>query len=178
MDVGAVISNVGSLAGALGLVELIKFFVSRKDKKQERIEDRDDSIDKLRTELKQHLIDVNANWKATYCDKNAQAIADVAQAVTEIKSTALLTREDIAQMKEQNLNVGYAVNGIIHDRIIHNVDVYIERGGITQEELATLKSMYDPYRKLGGNGAVETAYDIASKLPVITKNEAIARDNR
>lgn len=176
MDFGALVANIGSLAGALGVVELIKFFVSRKDKKQERKEDREDSVNNLRVELKRHLTDVNADWKATYCDKNAAAIKEVSQDVIDIKDTAILTREDIAQMKEQNLNMGFAINGIIHDRIIHNVDSYIERGGITQEELATLQSMYVPYSKLGGNGAVETAWKIANDLPVIPKCEALKRD--
>lgn len=178
MDFGALVTNIGSLAGALGIVELIKFFVSRKDKKQERKEDKEAAVDNLRKELKQHLIDVNAGWKETYCDKNSKAINELSDVCLQLKDNVVLLTENISQMQEYNTNVGDAVKGIIHDRILHNVDGYIERGGITHEELATLKSMYDPYKNLGGNGDVETAYNIALKLPVITKNDALERDNR
>lgn len=178
MDFGALVTNIGSLAGALGIVELIKFFVSRKDKKQERKEDKEAAVDNLRKELKQHLIDVNAGWKETYCDKNSKAVAELSEVTVQLKDNILLLTENISQMQEYNTNVGDAVKGIIHDRLLHNVDCYIERGGITHEELATLKSMYDPYKSLGGNGDVETAYNIALKLPVITKNDALERDNR
>ena len=177
MDFGELVANIGSLAGALGIVELIKFFVGRKDKKQERKEDRENDVDSLRKELKQHLIDVNAGWKETYCDKNSKAVAELSEVTVQLKDNIVLLTENISQMQEYNTNVGDAVKGIIHDRLLHNVDGCIERSGITHEELATLKSMYDPYKKLGGNGDVETAYNVAMKLPVITKNEAIERDN-
>ena len=181
MNFFTALQNFGALVGAFGVVELIKFFVTRKDKKQERQEDRADDIGNLRTELKKHLEDTNADWKTTYCDKNAQAIAQVAKELSELGSkltdNVLLLTNTVTEIKDNNVNIGDAINGIIHDRIIHNVDVYIERGGITQDELATLTSMYDPYRKLGGNGNVKTAYEIAAKLPIITKEQAIKRDN-
>lgn len=181
MDFLQAAQNFGALVGAFGVVELIKFFVSRKDKKQERQEDRADDIGNLRVELKKHLEDTNADWKTTYCDKNAQAIAQVARELSELGTkltdNVLLLTNTVSDIKEYNSNIGDAINGIIHDRIIHNVDGFIERGGITQDELATLTSMYEPYRKLGGNGNVQTAYEIAVKLPIITKEQAIKRDN-
>lgn len=181
MDILQALQNFGALVGAFGVVELIKFFVLRKDKKQERQEDRVDDIGNLRTELKKHLDDTNASWKETYCDKNAKAIADVATELSDLGAklteNVLLLTNTVTEIKENNSNIGDAINGIIHDRIIHNVDSFIERGGITQDELATLTSMYEPYRKLGGNGNVQTAYDIAAKLPIITKEQAIKRDN-
>lgn len=181
MDFLTAAQNFGALVGAFGVVELIKFFVSRKDKKQERQEDRADDIGNLRTELKKHLDDTNADWKTTYCDKNAKAIADVAKELsdlgTKLTDNVLLLTNTVTEIKENNSNIGDAINGIIHDRIIHNVDGFIDRGGITQDELATLTSMYEPYRKLGGNGNVQTAYEIAAKLPIISKEQAIKRDN-
>lgn len=181
MDFLQAAQNFGALVGAFGVVELIKFFVSRKDKKQERKEDRADDIGNLRTELKKHLDDTNADWKTTYCDKNAKAIADVAKELsdlgTKLTDNVLLLTNTVTEIKENNSNIGDAINGIIHDRIIHNVDGFIDRGGITQDELATLTSMYEPYRKLGGNGNVQTAYEIAAKLPIISKEQAIKRDN-
>ena len=180
MDFWQLAQNFGALVGAFGVVELIKFFVSRKDKKQERKEDRADDIGNLRKELKQHLVDTNAGWKEQYCDKNAQAIEQIAKQLsdlgTKLTDNVILLTESVTEIKENNANIGDAINGIIHDRIIHNVDGFIERGGITHEELSTLTSMYAPYQKLGGNGNVKTAYEIAVKLPIITKEQAMKRD--
>lgn len=95
--------------------------------------------------------------------------ADIKDITKELKDT-------MVEMNAYSKNIGLAVNGIIHDRIIKNVDEYIDRNGITIEEISTLKSMYYPYKNLGGNGDVETAFEQACKLPVITKEEAIDRD--
>ena len=37
--------------------------------------------------------------------------------------------------------------------------------------------MYYPYKKLGGNGDVETAFEQAIKLPILTKQEATQKDD-
>lgn len=60
---------------------IIQFFVTRKDKKKEDAKtDHDEAIKK---ELKDHLTNVNDKWKETYCDKNAQAIAELTKEVKQ-----------------------------------------------------------------------------------------------
>ena len=185
MNFLTVAQNFGALVGAFGVVELIKFFVTRKDKKQERQEDKAENkmVDTLRSEFKEGLDKREATGKERF-DINSRQIKDNAAKIDEVidissqlKDNVVLLTENIAQIQAYNINVGDAMKGIIHDRIIHNVDGFIERGGITAEEISTLKSMYEPYKKLGGNGDVQTAYDIAVKLPVITKEAAFKRDN-
>ena len=185
MDFLTVAQNLGALVGALGIVELIKFFVSRKDHKEERKEDKAENkiADTLRKEFKDGLDKREATGKERFdinsksIKENSQKIDEVIDISSQLKDNILLLTENISQMQEYNTNVGDAMKGIIHDRIIHNVDGFIERNGITSEEISTLKSMYLPYKKLGGNGDVETAYDIAVKLPIITKETAMNRDN-
>lgn len=180
----AIMQNLGSVVGALGIVELIKFFVSRKDKKQERKEDKEENsmANTLRKEFSKGLDEREATGKERFdinskqIKENAAKIDEVIEISSQLKDNILLLTENISQMQEYNTNVGDAMKGIIHDRIIHNVDSFIERGGITQEEVATLKSMYVPYKKLGGNGDVETAFDIAVKLPIIPKQDALTKD--
>lgn len=185
MDFLTLAQNLGTLAGALGIVELIKFFVTRKDRKQERKEDKAENkmADALRIEFKEGLDKREATGKERFdinskqIKENAAKIDEVIDISSQLKDNVVLLTENISQMQEYNVNVGDAMKGIIHDRIIHNVDGFIERGGITAEEISTLKSMYEPYKRLGGNGDVATAYDIAVKLPVLTKEQAMKRDN-
>ena len=60
---------------------IIQFFINRKDKQKEDAKvDHDEEIKK---EMKDHLTNVNDKWKIDYCDKNAKAIADLAQEVRD-----------------------------------------------------------------------------------------------
>ena len=60
---------------------IIQFFINRKDKQKEDAKvDHDEEIKK---EMKDHLTNVNSKWKEDYCDKNAKAIADLAQEVRD-----------------------------------------------------------------------------------------------
>lgn len=172
-DLLLVIVGGGTVAA---LLKFIEFLIQHRTHKKERIEDRQDDVGNLRKELKQHLVDENSKWKEQYCDRNAQSIDELKEVSSQLKDNVILLTDTITSMKEYNINVGDAVQGIIHDRILHNVDCYIARQGITKEELTTLKSMYRPYKKLGGNGDVETAYEIVTDLDVISKDEAAKRD--
>jgi len=43
---------------------------------------------------------------------------------------------------------------------------YIERGWITKDEYETMKELYDPYIKLGGNGSGKKIMSEVEKLPI------------
>ena len=43
---------------------------------------------------------------------------------------------------------------------------YIERGWITKDEYETMKELYDPYIKLGGNGSGKKIMAEVEKLPI------------
>lgn len=172
-DILLVLCSGATIAAVLKFIE---FLISHKTHKEEHKEDIDNKLDDVRTELKDHLTDVNRQWKLDYCDKNAQGIEELTQVSKELKDNVIVLTNTTADMKEYDKTLGTAVNGIIHDRIIHNVNEYINRKAITIEEISTLKSMYYPYKKLGGNGDVETAFEQAIKLPVVTKEEAIELD--
>ena len=172
-DLILVLAGGGALGVTLKFIEfLIDHFAKRKDRK----EDKKDALGSLRTELKQHLVDVNQGWKKDYCDRHFEAIGELKEVSGQLKDNVILLTETVTAMKDYNVHVGSAVQGMIHDRIIHNVDCYIARGSITREELTTLKSMYEPYKALGGNGDVAQAYEIASDLDIVTKEEAARLD--
>jgi len=179
------------------LLKFIEYLIEHKTHIKERAEDRKEKkdeqskkeIEDLRNEMKEGLDQREATGKERF-DIHSKAITDITQQINELlsisnqlKDNVVLLTKNISQiqdyninMQEYNTNVGKAINGIIHDRIVHNVDIFVERNGITSEEISTLKSMYYPYKKLGGNGDVETAFEIAVKLPPITKEEAVKRD--
>lgn len=172
-DIVLILAGGGALAAMLKFIE---FLIDHHTKRRDRKEDKKDALGNLRTELKDHLTNVNLDWKRDYCDKHFEAIGELKEVSGQLKDNVILLTQTVTSMKEYNVHVGSAVQGIIHDRIIHNVDCYIARGAITREELSTLKSMYEPYKALGGNGSVKDAWDIASDLPVITKEEAAKLD--
>ena len=57
--------------------------------------------------------------------------------------------------------------GLAHDRIIYLCMAYIERGSITQDEHENICIfLYEPYKELGGNGAIKRLMEEINKLPV------------
>ncbi len=163
----------------VGLLKFVEFLIKRKDEKQIRQEDKaekkDEKIEDLRKEFRDGLDEREKTGKWRF-EENSTKIDKLFEISSDLKDNVLLLTTNISQMQDYNVHVGDAMKGIIHDRIVHNVDVFIERNGITNEEISTLKSMYYPYKKLGGNGDVETAFETATKLPPITKEEAMRRD--
>lgn len=71
--------------------------------------------------------------------------------------TALLQRRDTkAQM----------LKGLGHDRICYLGESYVKRGYITKDEYENLHDyLYQPYKKLGGNGTAEKVMQEVEKLP-------------
>lgn len=58
--------------------------------------------------------------------------------------------------------------GLGHDRIIYLGMKYIENGEITQGEYENLqKYLYEPYKKMGGNGMAERLMEEVKKLKVV-----------
>ena len=56
--------------------------------------------------------------------------------------------------------------GIGHVELVYYGMQYIERGWITKDEYETLKELYDPYIKLGGNGSGKKIMAEVEKLPI------------
>lgn len=58
--------------------------------------------------------------------------------------------------------------GLGHDRIMALGMKYIERGKITQGEYENLyKYLYEPYKKMGGNGSAERLMREVDKLEIV-----------
>ena len=65
--------------------------------------------------------------------------------------------------------------GLAHDKIMYLGSKYIERGRITQGEYENLyKYLYEPYKKMGGNGTAERLMTEVNRLPIVSGSDAFS----
>jgi len=181
-----------TVIGSGAIFTFLQFLITRHDTKQEKA--KNNEIDSLRVELKDHLTNTNANWKETYCDRNFQMIDNLSkemregladreerglarykeheETINELKEAVLQLVQNDTEMKEYMKAIGESLTGLSHDKILYLSNKYTKRGAITLREKATLKSIYEPYKKLGGNGDCEVAFNYISKLPIVSEDKA------
>ena len=69
-----------------------------------------------------------------------------------------------------------ALLGLLHEKLIEKCDYYIDRGFITEGEMRDLDHyLYDPYKKLGGNGLVEALHQ--SLMDILKIREDTTNEN-
>lgn len=191
-----IIQIIITIIGSGAVFSFLQFLINRHDVKEEKKDNNE--IDNLRQEMKQHLINVNDNWKKTYCDRNYQRVEDLTkevreglkeredkglerynehrETINELKQAILQLVENDTNMKNYMETIGESLMGLSHDRIIQLSDKFSERGAITLREKATLKSIYNPYKKLGGNGDCAEAFEYVNNLPVVSEEKAKRMD--
>ena len=68
---------------------------------------------------------------------------------------------------EKNSTEKEMLMGLGHDRIMFLGMKYIERGWITKDEYENLSAyLYEPYKKLGGNGSAHRIMNEVDQLPI------------
>lgn len=179
------------------LFGFFQFLITRYDKKKN--EKKKSLADGLRKEFKANLDNSNEDWKKEYCDKHFRMIQDLAKesreglqereavgraryeenkevieqlqkAVLQLVENDTSMKEQMAGMNQQMEKIGDSLMGLSHEKIMCLCDKAITRGAITSRQKATIKSVYDPYRKLGGNGDCKVSYEIIDKLPVVSED--------
>lgn len=72
------------------------------------------------------------------------------------------------QKRNENKDVrSQMLLGLAHDRIVDLGMKYIERGYITQDEYENLNDyLYEPYKKMGGNGSAKRIMTEVNSLPI------------
>ena len=76
--------------------------------------------------------------------------------------TTMIQRRDKKKDGEANM-----LRGLGHDRICYLGECFIKRGNISKGEYENLKVyLYEPYKKLGGNGTAEKVMKEVEKLPL------------
>lgn len=191
--VSIIIAVIGALLGT----GFLQFLITRADKKKERAEDKEEN--NLENKLKQHLTNVNNQWKIDYCDVNARAIADLSKevkqgleereakgaeryeehkaAIEELREAMISLTKNTDEVAKLGKYMGQSLMALTHDKIVFLGKQYQKRGAITLAEKNNLKLLYTPYHDgLGGNSDGEGYYTYCMNLPVITDEEAIEMD--
>lgn len=163
---------------------LIQFLLSRKDKKEE--DAKTDHFDLLRKEFKAGLEEREKTGRMRYDEhhvsiekmslqhqKDFQMLLD---AIKQLEKNDTNITESIKVITDTQQNIGNAIIGLAHDKLVYSTDKIIERGAVTMKEKATLESIYAPYVKLGGNSYAKKGMEHVDKLPVVTEEEAKVMD--
>lgn len=54
--------------------------------------------------------------------------------------------------------------GLAHDMLYRRLEEHLKNGYITVDDMENLGYLYEPYRKMGGNGTCERLYEEVAKL--------------
>jgi len=181
------------------LLKFIEYLIGHFTHKKEREEEREDN--NLEDKLKQHLTDVNAQWKIDYCDVNAKAIKDLSdevrkgleereakgaeryeehkEAINELRQTMISLAKNTDEVAKLGKYMGQSLMALTHDKLVFLGKQYQKRGAITLAEQNNLKLLYKPYHDgLGGNSDGEGYFTYCMNLPVVTDEEAMEMDKK
>lgn len=181
------------------VLKFIEFLINHSTHKQERAEDKEEND--IREEMKEHLTNVNAQWKIDYCDVNAQAIKTLTEevregleareeksleryeehnaAIGELREALITLTDNTSEITQMGKYMGQSLMALTHDKLIHLGKQYQKRGAITLAEKNNLKLLYTPYHDgLGGNSDGEGYYTYCMNLPVVTDEEALEMDKK
>lgn len=167
-----------TILGSGAFISFVQFLIQRHDNKSSKIDELCEKIEEeielqdktskeryslLQQEIEKGLEARENLGKERYLE-HKEAIQKLNEAIFQ------LTKNDTSQ-NEYMKNIGNSLIGLSHDKIMRLSDKYLERGGITLKEKTTLKSIYDPYRVLGGNGDCQVAYEQVDHLPIISEEK-------
>lgn len=174
-----------TILGSGALFSFIQFLIQRKDTKEDKnidkkfeevnkridngLEERDKTGLKRYEEERQSIEDIVELHK-----KDLQSLLD---ALGELKKNDERIEKTINSISDNQKNVCDALIGMAHDKIIYMTDKITERGYITLKERATLDSIYQPYRAMGGNSHAKAGYEHVIELDVISDEKAKEMDD-
>ena len=172
-----------TIIGSGALFSFIQFLITRHDTRKDKIDELVNQLKDcsslqderskerytaLQSEIRDGLDERETTGRARYLE-HREAIQKLNEAIFQ------LTKNDTEQ-SQYIKTIGESLIGLSHDKIIYLSDKILERGGITLKEKATLKSLYEPYQKLGGNGDCAVAFNAINDLPIITEEKAKEMD--
>lgn len=144
------------------------------------------AINNLITEVREGLADREERGKKRYEEhhlaidrmniEHQKDFLELKKAIDLLTANDSKITESIEKIADRQEVMSDSLVGQAHDRIIFITDNISARGYITNKEKATIKSMYEPYRKLGGNGEVAEAVEYVKGLKVISNDEAREMD--
>lgn len=174
-----------TILGSGALFSFIQFLIQRKDTKEDK------NIDKKFEEVNKRIDDGLEERDKTGLkryEEDRQSIEDIVElhkkdlqslldALVELKKNDERIEKTINSISDNQKNVCDALIGMAHDKIIYMTDKITERGYITLKERATLDSIYQPYRAMGGNSHAKAGYEHVIELDVISDEKAKEMDD-
>lgn len=174
-----------TILGSGALFSFIQFLIQRKDTKEDK------NIDKKFEEVNKRIDDGLEERDKTGLkryEEDRQSIEDIVElhkkdlqsllnALGELKKNDERIEKTINSISDDQKNVCDALIGMAHDKIIYMTDKITERGYITLKERATLDSIYQPYRAMGGNSHAKAGYEHVIELDVISDEKAKEMDD-
>lgn len=175
-----VLTVLGSVIGSGAVFGFVQFLIQRSDNK--KAESKKDEYDGLRKEFQKGLQQREDTGRDRY-EEHKKAIQEMTiehkkdfevllKAIKSIEDSNKNICEKVDVIADNQKNIGDGVMGLAHDKLIFSTGKIAERKAITLKEKATLTSIYDPYKRLGGNGDCKTAYEHVMSLNVISDEEA------
>jgi hypothetical protein len=174
-----------TVLGSGAVFSFIQFLIQRKDNKEDnKINDKfknlEEKIDKGLEEREK----TGAKRFETH-EKNITELMDLHQkdlqkllrTFDELKDNDARVEKTINQIAKNQENVIDALNGLAHDKIVYMTDKISERGFITLKEIATLDSIYIPYKAMGGNSHAKAGYEHVMELEVVSDEKAKKMDD-
>lgn len=175
-----VLTVIGSIIGSGAVFGFVQFLIQRSDNKKAQL--KKDEHEELRKEFNKGLQEREDVGRKRY-EEHKIAIEQMTKehkkdfeillkAIKNVEGSNEKLCEKVDTVADYQKNIGDGVMGLSHDKLIFSTGKIAERKAITLKEKATLTSIYDPYRRLGGNGDCKTAYEHVMSLNVISDEEA------
>ena len=194
MDKGQIIATIivaliGILGGSGGGFAFAQFMIKRQDEKEEKNIQKqiDDAVnaaeERMQKKLDEGLIARGEEGRERFkinsrqIEKNAQT-ADKILAIQEAQTKKVdLMMESLTSLNETTKACAEGVRSTLYDKLYIIAQKAIARKGITADEKANVKQLWDSYSALNGNGKGEAYAQICwHDLPVLSDEEAKKRD--
>lgn len=175
-----VLTVLGSVIGSGAVFGFVQFLIQRSDNKKKQL--KEDEHGELRKEFNKGLQEREDVGRKRYeehriaiermTEEHKKDFEILLKAIKNIEDSNEKLCKKVDAVIDCQKNIGDGVMGLAHDKLIFSTGKIAERKAITLKEKATLTSIYDPYKRLGGNGDCKTAYEHVMSLNVISDEEA------
>ena len=169
-----------TVLGSGALFSFIQFLIQRKDTKEDKMQDKcfeeiNEKIEKgleerEKTSLKRYKI--HDKLMKDMIEIHSKDFQNLLQTFDELKGNGERVEKIINQISDNQKSVCDALIGMAHDKIVYMTDKITERGYITLKERATLDSIYQPYKAMGGNSHAKAGYEHVIELEIISDEKA------
>ncbi|HFI0326208.1 TPA: hypothetical protein ACGO3U_001026 [Streptococcus suis] len=95
-----------------------------------------------------------------------QSMEDIKDDVSNVKKVVSDNRNSLNDVKEEVETLKNSSRSSRRYLLYKDLEMAIERGWTTLEERREIAKLFDSYKILGGNGEIETMYQIYIQLPI------------